>query len=521
MLNKLLGKFDGPLFWITLLGCLAAILTGTVNPEGFAAALNSIQAFITTNFTWWYLLVVAGFIVFLIWLFLSKYGEIKLGKDDEEPEYSTFSWIAMLFSCGIGVGFIFWGVAEPLYHYMQTPYLAAPETPEAASVAMQVSLLHWGIHGWVPYVVVGLSMAYSSYRLGKPMKFSSSLYAVLGKGTEGPWGKLVDFLAAFATIAGISTSIGMGVMSIRFGVSHLFGFEMTTGLTVTALLLLIVAYTISAVTGLNRGIKHLSNINVWLAFGVLLFFLFAGPTRFVLNLLTDGLGHYFQNFIFMTFWSDPVNQGSWLGWWTVFYWCWWIAWAPFVGGFIARISKGRTIREFIVGVLFIPFIVTVIWFSIVGGATLHAQINGIVDMWGAIQKDTGSGIYILLTAYPLGQIVSFIVFVNLLTFLVTSADSASFLVAMIMSRGDLEPKTVMKIIWGIVIGLSGVILLVSGGLQALQTVSIVAALPFSIIIIGMLYSLVRGLQSEKSTVSRHSLGKPNIALEPESQNAEA
>lgn len=511
MLKKVLGDYDVPIFWVTFLGLAVAIIFGIVSPVEFASALNATQAFIVTHFTWWYMLVVAGFIGFVLWLSFSKYGTIRLGQDDDRPEYSNFAWVSMLFSCGIGVGFIFWGVAEPIYHFMEPPYLAEGGTAAAAPVGIQVSLLHWGIHGWIPYVIVGLAVAYSTYRLGNPLKFSSTLYPVIGEKADGPLGKIVDFLAVFATIAGISTTLGMGVISIKYGATFLFGINMTEIYVVIALILLITAYTISAMTGLNRGIKKLSALNIWLAFGVLIFIFLFGPTRFVLDLMSDSIGAYFSNFIFMTFWTDSVEQTPWLGWWTVFYWGWWIAWAPFVGGFIARISKGRTIREFIVGVLVVPFTMTVIWFNVVGGSAIDAQINGKADMWGEILADTGAGIYTLLSAFPFGGIVAFVVFFNLLTFIVTSADSAAFFVAMVLSKGNLEPTTTMRIIWGIALGISAIILTLSGGLQALQTVSIVAALPFSVVMVAMVVAFTKSISVDPAVLSLKEPGSEKIA----------
>jgi glycine betaine transporter len=498
MLKKIFSDYDPYIFWFTLVGLAIAIILGAVVPDQFAAALNVAQNFLVTNFSWFYMLVIAGAIVFTFWMFLSKYGSIKLGKDDDKPEYSNFAWFAMLFSCGIGVGFIFWGVAEPLYHFMETPYLAVGNTPEAAPVGIAVSLLHWGIHGWVVYAVIGMALAYSTYRLGNPLKFSSTLYPILGERADGPLGKLIDFLTVFATIAGISTTLGMGVISIKYGTTHLFGFTMTEVYVIIALILLITAYTISAITGLNRGIKKLSTLNMYLAFFVLAFIFIFGPTRFVLDLLSDSLGTYISNFVFMTFWTDSVNKDPWLGWWTVFYWGWWLSWGPFVGGFVARISKGRTIREFIVGVLFAPLALTVVWFSVVGGATIHAQYTGLVDMWGPVSADVGSGIYTLLSAYPLGGIIAYVVFLNMLTFIVTSADSAAFFVSMIISKGNPEPTTAMRIVWGISLGISAIILTLSGGLQALQTVSIVGALPFAVVMIAMTVAFVKNIMDDPS-----------------------
>ena len=496
----ILGKYDPRLFWSTLILCSAITLWGILAPEGFSKAMSTSQNWISVHFGWFFMLSVSVFIVFLAWIALSKYGDIPLGQDEESAEFSFGSWIAMLFSCGIGIGFIFWGVAEPLYHYMSPPYLATKATPEAAPVAIQVSLLHWGIHGWACYALAGLAIAYTTYRLKQPLSVAHALYGILGDKTEGLWGKLVDFLAAFATIAGISTSLGMGLMSIRFGIKHVFGADLgTTGLVVV-MLLLIVGYTISAISGLNKGIKYLSNTNMVLAFLVLLFFLFAGPTTFLLNLMVDSIGEYFQHFIFTSFWTDPMSQasdGKWMGWWTIFYWCWWTAWAPFVGGFVARISRGRTIREFIFGVVFIPLVITIAWFSIVGGSALHAEMTGAVEMYKAISADSGSGIFTLLSNYPLGSLVAFVVFFNLIVFLVTSADSASFFVAMIISGGELEPSTPIKLIFGFLIGSITVVLLITGGLKALQTASIVAALPFAFVMVGMLVSTVILVRKDK------------------------
>ncbi|WP_244154237.1 BCCT family transporter [Desulfospira joergensenii] len=498
--NGFLGKYDVSLFWGTLILCSGITLWGIIWPDGFSKAMSGSQSWISLNFGWFFMLTVSVFIIFLAWAGMSRYGAIPLGQDGEAPEFSFSSWIAMLFSCGIGIGFIFWGVAEPLYHYMSPPYMATGATPDAAPVAMQISLLHWGIHGWVCYAVAGLAIAYTTYRLKMPLSVANSLVGILGDKTGSLWGKLVDFLAAFATIAGISTSLGMGLMSIRFGINHVFGAQLGTPGLVVVMLFLIAGYTLSAVSGLNKGIKILSNINMILAFGVLLFFLFAGPTRFLLNLMVDSVGAYLSNIVFMSFWTDPMAQasdGKWMGWWTIFYWCWWIAWGPFVGGFVARISRGRTIAEFVFGTILVPLVITIVWFNVIGGSALYAEMHGILEMYKAISADAGSGIFTLLTQYPLGSLVSFVVFFNLIIFLVTSADSASFFVAMIISGGELEPSTPIKLIFGGLIGSITVVLLITGGLKALQTASIVAALPFAFVMLGMVASMLVLLKKEK------------------------
>ncbi len=489
MLRKLLGKCDPQLFGVTIFFSLALALIGAKFPKEFADTLSSLMGAITKNFGWFFLTSVAAFVVFVVYIAFSKHGGLKLGKDDEKPEFGMFSWISMLFSCGIAVGFIFWGVAEPLYHYMQTPYLAKGGTPEAIPVALQITLMHYGISGWAIYTVIGLAIAFAAFRLGRPLTVANALYGLIGDRVDGFWGKVIDFLASVATIAGVSTSLGMALLSIKYGVNHLFGADLgTTGL-VCMLVLLIIAYTISAVSGLAKGIRYLSTINIGLMIGVLIFMWLAGPTLFTTNLISESLGAYLQNFLFMSFWTETAGETGWLGWWTVFYWAWWIAWAPFVGGFVARISRGRTIKQFVLGVTVIPTLIGVIWFPIVGGSTIYAEMTGALPMWDSIQADVGSGIYVLLSGMPLGTIVSYVIFLNLLIFVITSADSAAFFIGMIMSGGELEPTTPMKLICGMIIGGIAMLLLATGGLKGLQTASVIAALPFSFIMVGMMFSI--------------------------------
>jgi glycine betaine transporter len=345
-------------------------------------------------------------------------------------------------------------------------------------------------------------------------------YGVLGEKVNGTIGKIVDFLAAFATIAGISTSLGMGLMSIRFGINDLMGIKLGTAGLVVVMLGMIAIYTMSAASGLDRGIKYLSKTNMYLAFIVLIFFFIAGPTRYQLNLMVDSTGVYFQNMIFMTFFADPMKTasgGKWLGWWTIFYWAWWIAWGPFVGGFVARISKGRTIREYVVGVVLVPLIITIVWFNVIGGSALYAQIHGTLAMFKAVSADVGSGIFTLLRAYPMGTLVSWIVFFNLIVFLVTSADSASFFVSMIIGNGELNPTVGQRLTWGVFIGAISVLLLITGGLKAVQTASIIAALPFAFVMIAMMVSLTKLLKYE--SVGGGVVEQTDSAFSPKAEDA--
>ncbi len=497
--NGVLGKYDVTLFWSTMILCSFITAFGVFSPKKFEAVLLAMKGWISVNFGWFFLLTIVAFMIYLLWVSLSRYGNIPLGKDNDKSEYTYFEWIAMLFSCGIGIGFIMWAIAEPLYHHASPPYGAAAGEAAAAPVGMQISLLHWGIHGWACYAIAGLAIGYTTYRLGRPLTVANSLYGLLGEKVNGIIGKIVDFLAAFATIAGIATSLGMGLMSIRFGINHLFGVKMGTVGLVVIMLGLIAAYTISAASGLNKGIRILSKVNMYLAFVVLLFFFLFGPTLYQLNLMLESTGRYFQNFLFMSFFADATksaSDGKWLGWWTIFYWAWWIAWGPFVGGFVARISKGRTIREYVTGVVLVPLVITIVWFNVIGGSALHAEVNNTLEMYKAISADVGSGIFTLLTAYPIGTLIAWVVFFNLIVFLVTSADSAAFFVAMMVGKGELNPTVGQRLTWGCFIGVIAVVLLIAGGLKAVQTASIIAALPFAFVMIAMMISTTMLLKKE-------------------------
>lgn len=493
-------QVDIPVFVLIIAIMLLAIAWGIASPEGFSGFVTTLNDAIYTNFGWLYVIIIAAALVFAIWGIFGKYAHVKLGKDDDKPEYSTFSWIAMLFSCGVGIGYLFYGVAEPMYHFMETPYLATPGSPQALPVAVAITTFHWGLAPWSLYVVGGLGMAYYTFRLGKPMTVANSLIGLLGEERiAGPWGGVVNFIAAFATIGGIGTTLGLAVMQLNFGFNYITGVTITPTVSYVLLLVLIGGYITSALTGLNRGIKVLSQINVWLAFLIMFFILFVGPTRSILNTIVDSLGHYIQYLPFMTFWLDSGGDTPWLNWWTIFYWGWWISWVPFVGAFIARISKGRTIREYVVGVVLVPVLAGLIWFATLGGAGIYAQVNGIAPIWEAMQSQMEASIFVLLESYPLGRLVMVIVFINMLTFTVTSADSASFVVAMNLSKGVLEPKFSMKIIVGILIGALAVVLLATGGLKALQTLSIITALPFSLAIVAMMVSMYITLKKEESS----------------------
>lgn len=459
------------------------------------------------------MLVVTIFLVFCVALAFSKFGDIKLGKDDEVPEYSTWTWFAMLFSAGMGIGLVFWSVAEPMYHYASPPF-GEGSTLASAATAMRYVFLHWGLHPWAVFAVAGLAIAYFQFRKGLPALISSTLYPLLGEeGIKGPIGKAVDILSVFATLFGVATSLGLGAMQINSGLNYVYKLPNSTSVTVVLIAVITVLFITSAVTGISRGIKWLSNVNMYLAFLIMLFVLFLGPTKFILNVFTDTIGTYLQNIVQMSFWTDPYGTNpGWVGGWTIFYWAWWIAWGPFVGGFIARISKGRTVREFILGVLIAPTLLSFIWLSIFGGTAVSMELSGDAGIAKAVSENVSTALFAMFQNLPLTALVSTLACVLIGTFFITSADSATFVMGMLTSGGDLEPKAGLKIFWGVTEGAVAAVLLLAGGLSALQTASIVSAFPFMIVMVFMMISLVKAFKGEIGLTSQgKASGKPQSA----------
>lgn len=501
MLKKILGDTDPIVFWISAAVAGIFVLWGIVSPDNMAAAVNATFKFLIDNFGWSYLIGVMFFVIFVVGIAFSKYGSVKLGNDDEKPEYSTFSWFTMLFSAGMGIGLVFWSIAEPMYHYV-TPPFGEGATPEAVETAMRYSFFHWGLHPWAIFVVVGMALAYAQFRKGLPGLISSTLYPVLGDRVNGPWGKAVDILAVFATLFGVATSLGLGAMQINSGLEAVYGVPNNTTVTVVIIAIVTGLFIISAVSGINRGILYLSNANIVLMTILLVFLLVVGPTRFILNLFTDSLGAYFQNILKMSFWTDPVKQGGWAGGWTIFYWAWWIAWAPFVGGFIARISRGRSIKEFLVGVLLVPSAVSLFFISVFGGSGLYQEMFGPGGISEAVQANVASALFVTLDTFPLASILSTLAVILIGTFFITSADSATFVVAMLTSKGNLQPNTGLKVTWGLVEGSIAAVLLFTGGLSALQTASIASAFPFMLVMFVMCYAMYKALKAEELPVKK-------------------
>ncbi|UOE77513.1 glycine betaine uptake BCCT transporter [Parageobacillus thermoglucosidasius] len=461
------------------------------------AVSTAVHSFLIDKFGWFYLLAATTFLVFCLFLIFSKYGNIRLGRDDEKPEYSNLTWFAMLFSAGMGIGLVFWGVAEPISHYYEPP-AGEGGTPEAARTAMRYAFFHWGLHPWAIYGVVALALAYFQFRKKEPGVISRALRPIFGDKTNGAVGVVIDTLSVYATTFGVATSLGLGAIQIGGGLSHLFP-SITNNFTTQLMIIIIVTFLfmLSAQTGLNKGIKILSDMNIILAVLLMFFLLFAGPTNFIMDVFTTTIGSYLQNLPSMSFQLAPFEQSDWPKSWTIFYWAWWIAWAPFVGTFIARISKGRTIREFMIGVLAVPTVFSALWFSIFGGSALyleqfrHIEITDVMN-----EKGMETALFFMLYQFPLGAILSGLAILLICTFFVTSADSATFVLSMQTTNGRLNPPNSVKFIWGIVQAAAAVILLWTGGLEALQTASIIAAFPFAIIMILIVISLIRSFQKE-------------------------
>ncbi|ELK48705.1 UNVERIFIED_CONTAM: BCCT family transporter [Halobacillus marinus] len=488
-------------FWITLAIALLSVVWGAVAPGNLGEITGSIQTYISVHFGWYYLLIVTGFVLFCLYMIISPYGKIKLGKPSDKPDYSYPTWFAMLFSAGMGIGLVFWGAAEPTTFFASDAPLSETGSDAALNEAMRFVYFHWGVHAWGIYAIVALVLAYFKFRRGAPALISSTLEPLFGEKMKGPWGKLVDVIAVFATIVGVATTLGFGAAQINGGLTYLTSIEDSFGIQLTIILIVTVLFMMSAYTGLSKGIKYLSNTNMILAGLLLLVMLIVGPTLFILNMFTDTIGAYLQNLPGMSFRLAPNSEESrtWINDWTVFYWAWWIAWSPFVGIFIARVSKGRTIREFLSGVLLVPSAIGFLWFSTFGSSAIQVQRSGDADL---TQLATEQVLFGSFDNYPLGLIMSIIAMCLIGTFFITSADSATFVLGMQTTNGSLTPPTMVKFVWGLIQSSMAAVLLYSGGLQALQNALISAAFPFSFVMILMVVSLYKALRADKKAIER-------------------
>lgn len=499
-------------FWISVMIVLAACIYGVIAPRNFEQVTGNIQAFLTSTFGWYYLILVTIIVIFCVFLIFSPVGIIKLGKPDEEPEFSKPTWFAMLFSAGMGIGLVFWGAAEPLSHYLAPP-LAEAATDASQKEAMRYTFFHWGIHAWSIYAIVALALAYFNFRKGEPALISATLKPILGKkAMEGTPGAIIDILAVVATVVGVATTLGFGATQINGGLSYLFGIPSNFTVQLIIVIIVTILFSISAASGLGKGIKILSNINMIMAFVLLVLMFIIGPTLLIVNMFTDSIGGYIQNIVQMSFRIAPLNEEhrSWINSWTIFYWAWWISWSPFVGIFIARVSRGRTIREFIIGVLLLPTLVCFFWFAVFGTTGIEVQKTIAQDL---SQLATEEVLFAIFHELPWSTILSVISIALVGIFFVTSADSATFVLGMQTTYGSLNPLNSIKLTWGVAQSIVALVLIYSGGLQALQNALIIAAFPFSFVMILMMASLYKSLVNDKKELGLYHKPKPRKKVE--------
>ncbi|WP_336956152.1 choline BCCT transporter BetT [Acinetobacter johnsonii] len=463
------------------------------DPSGFEALTKHLNQWIIDSFSWFYVLAVAFFLILLIFIAFSDMGKIKLGPDHSLPEYSSGSWFAMLFTAGMGIGLMFFGVAEPVMHYVNPP-TGDGQTVDAAQQAMRITFFHWGLHAWAIYALVGLSLAYFSFRHNLPLKVRSALYPLVGKKIYGATGDAVDTFATLGTIFGIATTLGFGVTQINSGLNYLFGIQQSIAIQVGLIIFVTFLASLSVGFGLDKGIKRLSELNLVLAVLLLLFVFFASSSIYILQTSIQNAGQYVSNLFTMTFNLYAYQPNGWIGGWTIMYWAWWISWSPFVGMFIARVSKGRTIREFIVGVLFIPTGFTLIWMGFMGNAALFSIIQeGHTSLISAVQQDSSVALFEFLTHLPFAQISSLLATVLVVLFFVTSADSGSLVIDYLTAETENSPLW-QRLFWTILIALLSIILLMAGGLSALQSATIMSALPFTLIMLLVCWGLLKALR---------------------------
>ncbi|AMO05201.1 MULTISPECIES: BCCT family transporter [Mycobacteriaceae] len=499
-------SLDWIVFGVTAIIAVAFLAWGFVDTAGLSEASGGALGWVLHNAGWLFTLTASGFVIFVLWIAVGRFGNIPLGRDDEEPEFRTVSWVAMMFSAGMGIGLMFFGVAEPLSHLVDPPPGTGPEgNAEAVQHAMATTLFHWTLHPWAIYAVVGLAIAYGVYRKGRFQLISAAFEPLIGDRANGGLGKVIDMLAIFATLFGSAASLGLGALQIRSGLQIVAGIgETGNAILIGIIAILTCAFVLSAVSGVARGIQWLSNINMVLALALALFVFIVGPTIFILNLIPTSIGSYFQDLAMMAArtGAEGAETDAWLGSWTIFYWAWWISWTPFVGMFIARISRGRTIRQFVTGVLLVPSMVSLVWFCIFGGAAIDSQRAG-NDLAGEGSQE--AQLFGLLSDYPFAGIAGVVVMVLVAIFFVSGADAASIVMGSLSERGTIEPSRKTVIFWGVATGAVAAVMLLAGGsdaLNGLQSITIIAALPFVVVMIGLAVALVKDLRQDPLMVRR-------------------
>lgn len=473
----------------------ALILFGGIWTDLAGQVFQSTLTFITGTFGWYYIVSTSGFLVFVLWLLVSRYGKIRLGKPGEPPQFSRLSWLAMLFASGMGMGLVFWGVAEPLRHY-QAPLLATPLSQEAAIEAMRFSFFHWGLHPWAVYVIFGLGVALLHFRHNLPLAPRSLLYPLFGTRIYGWLGHFTDAFCTVGTLLGVATSLGLGAMQINAGLNRVAGVEYVTEVQIWIIFIITVIATSSTVSGVSRGIKYLSLVNVAIMIFFLTFVFLTGPSQYQINVLITGIADYVLNIVNTSLWIDLRPDSEWQSTWTLFYWGWWISWCPFVGIFIARISRGRTVREFMLYVLLVPTFMNVLWFSVLGGTALYLERFGGGGLVGPVSQNVSMSLNLLLDHLPWTKFMQWSGILLAVIFFVTSSDSGSFVDDMVTSGGNPDPPVANRVFGGVSEGAAAAVLLLAGGLKALQAASISAGLPQSVLLLFACMGLVKLLRGE-------------------------
>lgn len=509
-------RINPPVFISSAFLTFLFVLIAVMQPEKTEEVFAAIQVWINDTVGWFYILSVAIFLIFVIYLAVSRNGLIKLGPDHSEPDYNNISWFSMLFSAGMGIGLLFFGVAEPIMHYMDPPVLEGA-TVEAARAAMNITFFHWGIHAWSIYAVVALSLAYFSFRHNLPLSIRSSLYPLIGDRIYGPIGHSVDTFAVMGTLFGVATSLGLGVLQISSGLNYVFDIPNTINVQIIIIIIVSLIAMGSVVSGLDGGIRRISELNMGLAAFLLLFVLLMGPTVYLFQTLVQNTGSYISNIVGQTFNLYAYDPKGWLGGWTLFYWGWWIAWSPFVGMFIARVSRGRTIREFVIGVLMVPVGFTFMWMTFFGNTAIHMIMEqGITQLADAVALDSTIALFKFFEYLPFSSVISTIAILLVVTFFVTSSDSGSLVIDMLTNGGEKEGPVWQRIFWASTEGFVAIALLLSGGLIALQTAAIASALPFTVVMLFMCWGLYRALHVElvKQTSVNEAILMPKTHKSP-------
>lgn len=506
------GQINPAVFYSSSAIIISIILFAVIAPQAADRVFKAVQAVIVANGSWYYVLTVAIILLATLYLGISRYGNIRLGPDHAKPDYNNISWFAMLFSAGMGIGLMFFGVAEPVMHFLSPP-MGGGSTVNSVREAMRLTFFHWGLHAWAIYAIVALILAFFSYRHNLPLTLRSALYPLIGDKINGPIGHAVDVFAVVGTLFGVATSLGYGVLQVNAGLNHVFPSIPVSTTTQIILIAAITALaTLSVASGLDKGVKMLSELNLSLAVILLLFVLFAGSTVFLLQALVQNIGHYTSNIVDMTFNLFAYQKTDWIGGWTILYWGWWLSWAPFVGLFIARVSRGRTIRQFVIGVLMVPTGFTFMWMTFFGNSAIDMILNqGITSLGSVVSQDVSLALFAFLEQLPFSTLFIYVALFMVVVFFVTSADSGALVMDMLCAHGETSKGVVYRIYWSVGAGVVAIVLLLAGGLGALQTMAIASALPFVTVLMIAMYGLFKALDIDMQKQLVQQLAAPTAA----------